>query len=93
MIRASTVDAILDEVDDEESPAHALADLLDDRGEWDWSDGAEHEPSDRMAVLESSGAYWLVYRGTEGDTADRYASADEAMVQMRATVSEIGGAW
>jgi hypothetical protein len=45
---------------------------------------AEHEPSDRFAVVESSGAWWLVYRGTESDTADDYASEGEAMSAYRA---------
>jgi hypothetical protein len=74
----ATIDAILDTVDEDDSPAKALADYLDKRGAWDWSDGAEHEPSDRVAVVESSGAWWAVYRGTEGDEAVRCATEAEA---------------
>lgn len=83
MITTTQVDAALDTVPDDEDAAHALADLLDDAGEWDWSDGSEHDPSDRLAVLESSGAYWLVYRGTEGDSAYRYSTRDEAWDALR----------
>lgn len=82
-ISTATVDEILDRVADDESPASELADLLDDAGAWDWSDGAEHEPSDRAAVIESSGAYWCVYRGTEPDRASRHATSAEARVAMR----------
>lgn len=75
-LRVSAVDAAIDM--DGAGIANRLADLVDKHGAWDWSDEAEHDPSDRMAVIESSGAYWLVYRGTEDDSADRYASRDEA---------------
>jgi hypothetical protein len=78
MIKVAQVDAVLDSVSDDESPAGALADLLDEKGDWDWSDDSEHDPSDRLAVLESSGAYWLVYRGAECDAATRFASYGEA---------------
>ena len=78
MITCAQIDAALDTVGDEDSPAGALADLLDRRGEWDWSDGAEQDPSDRVAIVESSGAWWAVYRGTEGDEASRCATREEA---------------
>ncbi len=78
MIKATQVDAVLDMVADDASPATALGDLLDESGDWDWSSGAEHGPEDRLAVVESTGAYWLVYRGIESDEATRFATADEA---------------
>jgi hypothetical protein len=82
-IKTSEVDAILDTVSDDDTPAHALADLLDDKGDWDWSDDSEHDPCDRAALVESSGAYWCVYRGTEGDTAERFADENEARAALR----------
>jgi hypothetical protein len=91
MIKASQVDAILDTVSDDESPAEALADLLDEKGAWDWSDGSEHDPSDRLAVLESSGAYWLVYRGTEADEATRFATDSEAQAALKEQAEQIAG--
>lgn len=84
MIDTRHVDTVLDTVADDESPATALADLLDRHGAWDWSDGSEHDPSDRTAVLESSGAFWCVYRGTEPDSASRCATLEEATVLLRA---------
>jgi len=83
MIKVAHVDAVLDTVAAGESPAKALADMLDDAGAWDWADDSEHDPCDRLAVVESSGAYWLVYRGTESDEATRYASAAEAYAALR----------
>lgn len=83
MIRTSEVDAAIDSLDDDTDPATALADLLDHYGEWDWTDGSEHDPSDRAAVLESSGAWWYVYRGTEPDRAVRCASSEEASALLR----------
>lgn len=78
-IKITTVDAVLDSVDGGDGcVAIALADLLDEHGAWDWDDGAEHDPSDRLAVVESSGAYWLVYRGSEPDEVRRFASNDAA---------------
>jgi hypothetical protein len=74
----SQIDAIIDSTDEDESPATALADALDKAGAWDWTDDSDHDPSDRLAVIESTGAYWLVYRGSEGDEATRYATRDEA---------------
>ena len=72
----SAVDAAIDA--DDETVATALADLLDANGAWDWTDDAE----DRFSVVESSGAWWLVYRGTESDEALRFASRDEAMTAL-----------
>ncbi len=78
MIKVATVDAVLDSVAEDESPATALADLLDRHGEWDWSDGSETDPHDRFGVVESSGAWWLLYRGTEPDECTRFAVEAEA---------------
>jgi hypothetical protein len=88
VIRAALVDAVLDDVDEDDededkSTAHLLADLLDQHGAWDWDDGSEHAPSDRLAVVESSGAWWCVYRGTESDCAWRFASYEDANAVLR----------
>lgn len=88
-LHASHVDAVLDTVDEDDSPATALADLLDKRGEWDWSDDSDHDPSDRTAVVESSGAWWAVYRGTEADEAHRCASEDEARAVERKWIEAV----
>lgn len=88
-IKITQVDAVLDTVGDDESPAQALGDLLDEGGDWDWSDGSEHCPEDRLAVVESTGAYWLVYRGVESDEATRFATADEAHAALKAHAEQI----
>lgn len=77
MLAIAQVDAVLDTANEDET-ATALANLLDAKGAWDWSDNSDHDPSDRTAVVESSGAWWAVYRGTEADEAHRCASADVA---------------
>jgi hypothetical protein len=91
MANVAQVDAILDSVDDESNPGTVLADLIDKTGAWDWSDGSEHGPEDRLAVVESSGAWWLVYRGSEGDEAERFASEDDARKALKAQAYEITG--
>lgn len=90
-ISTQKVDAILDTVGDDENPGTALADLLDKTGDWDWSDGAEHGPEDRLAVLESSGAYWLVYRGSEADNAERFGDEALARAALKAQSAQIVG--
>jgi hypothetical protein len=90
-IKVTRVDAALDSVSDDENPAEVLADLLDHHGAWDWSDESEHDPSDRLAVLESSGAYWLVYRGTEDDEATRFASGAAAQQALKDQAERITG--
>ena len=87
MAHIKNIDAILDTVDDDESPAEALCDALDESGAWDWTDNAEHDPSDRLAVLESSGACWLVYRGAGADKASRYASRAEAKAALQDAIA------
>ncbi len=81
-MRIPVVDAAIDMCDSEDAIAAALADLLDDEGAWDWSDGSEHDPSDRLAVVESSGAWWVVYRGTEADEVMRFGDGDRARAEM-----------
>lgn len=76
MIKITAVDHAIDQ--DDSGVAERLADLLDDAGDWDWTDDSEHDPYDRFAVIESTGAYWLVYRGTESDSARRFASREDA---------------
>lgn len=76
-ISRAQIDSVIDSNDDDRI-AQGLGDLLDATGEWDWSDGSDHDPSDRLAVLGSSGAWWLVYRGTEGDEATCFATEHEA---------------
>ncbi len=95
MIRVALVDAALDLVGDDDedgTTATVLADLLDAHGEWDWSDGSAHCPSDRVAVVESSGAYWCVYRGVEPDRAWRcgtgFDAERQAALLIESAVSE-----
>jgi hypothetical protein len=89
MIKITQVDAVLDSTGDDANPGTALADLLDASGDWDWSDGAEHGPEDRLAVVESSGAYWLVYRGSESDEAMRFATEQEAPAALKDQAEKI----
>lgn len=86
----SEIDAALDTVAEDDSPATALANLLDRRGEWDWSDDGEHDPSERVAVIESTGAWWVVYRGAEPDEARRYATESEARERARSWCEDAG---
>jgi len=88
MTKTYQVDAVLDTVDDE-GVATALADLLDSEGAWDWSDDSDHDPSDRVAVIESSGAWWAAYRGTEADEARRCASEDAAQAIMTGWIEQV----
>jgi len=83
------VDAVLDMVGDDESPATALADMLDVDGQWDWSDDGEHDPSERTAVVESSGAWWAVYRGSSDDDARRCATEGEAREVEREWIEQV----
>ena len=89
MIKVAQVDAILDTVSDDENPGTALADMLDQSDDWDWSDEAEHGPEDRFAIVESSGAWWLVYRGSEDDEATRFATEQEAQSALSAQVEVV----
>jgi len=88
-INTARVDAALDSASDDDNEGTVLADLLDENGDWDWSDDAEHGPEDRLAVVESSGAHWLVYRGSEGDTAERFATDAEATAALKDQVAKI----
>ncbi len=93
-IKVSMVDALVDAIDedaDEGTTATALADLLDRHGEWDWCDDDAHDPYDRLAVVEGSGAAWCVYRGSEADSADRYASSDDAWARLADIRQQIKG--
>lgn len=82
--QALTVSMVDAAIDQDGSSAQALGDLLDKHGAWDWTDDSERDPSDRLAVVESSGAWWCVYRGTESDDAWRFASRDEAVSKLDA---------
>ena len=67
--------------------ARVLGDWLDREGGWDWTDGAEHDPSDRLAVvtvrrLGAPRVAALVYRGTEGDTVKLFGTRDEAATHI-----------
>ncbi|HEY2510169.1 MAG TPA: hypothetical protein VGI39_04915 [Polyangiaceae bacterium] len=64
--------------------------MLDRKGDWDWSDDGEHEPSERVAVLESSGAWWAVYRGSADDDARRCDSKDAAIGVAQAWGESVG---
>lgn len=86
-ITIAMVDAVLETVDAD--PSAALADMLDKHGEWDWSDDGEHDPSERVAVVESSGAFWAVYRGSESDEAVRCATEDAARAKADAWIDSI----
>ncbi len=96
MITTAKVDAALDSCTDEDDEVisdvgTALADLVEDHGAWDWSDESEHDPSDRAAVVESSGAWWCVYRGTEPDQAWRFAGEGEALARLEAIQDAASG--
>lgn len=62
-----------------EHPPIALADLLDAHGGWDWSDDGVYDPSERVAIVASSGAWWAVYRGAASDDAVRCTSKADAL--------------
>jgi hypothetical protein len=81
----SAIDVVIDVSDD--GIATRLANLLDEHGTWDWADDSDHDPSDRLAVLESSGAWWLVYRGTEADDATVYETWAEAWHALQESVT------
>lgn len=85
-LTVKAVDAVLDPVDDDAADgtcARLLVELLDEYGAWDEYDGGHpHYPDDRIAIVESTGAYWCVYAGTEGPRAWRYGSYDDAARQM-----------
>jgi hypothetical protein len=77
-----------DDVDDDdihvcgvevEPTATELADELDRSGAWDWSDD---DDSDRLAIVKRCGSWYVVYRGSEPDTADRYTSKIGALRRM-----------
>ena len=78
MIRPQLVDAVLDQVDGDESPATALADLVDEHDDWD------RPGADRWAVVESSGAWWVVRRGAKRDVCLRCSSQEEALALIDA---------
>lgn len=90
MITITLVDAALDVLDEDEdgASAEALVTLLDEHGEWDWDDGSTHDPSDRIALVESSGAYWVVYAGTEPDQAWRFGLLDDAERQRALLIAQ-----
>lgn len=72
-----------------EGIGYRLAVLIDDHGWWDWSDGSEHSPSERLAVVQSSDAWWCVYAGVEPADATRHASesdAKRAMAKLRSMI-------
>jgi len=77
------VDAVLDMVDEDESPADDLAALIDQHGEWSRSEDLDQ----KYAVIESSGAIWYVHEDPNG-CADcrRCATWDEALALMPAQV-------
>jgi hypothetical protein len=74
---------------DDGNEATAMADLLDASGAWDWSDEAEHGPEERLAVVERSGAHWLVYRGSEGDEATPFAAEADAKEALKQQAEKI----
>lgn len=86
---ASMVDAVLDQLGEDEDPGDALATLLDQRGQWDWSSEDEHGPEERVAVIESSGAWWAVYAGADPAEAIRCASGEEATARVRDWRAEV----
>ena len=76
-ITTRMVDAALDTVGEDDSPAEALVSLVDDNGDWDYADEDSDYP--RVAILESSGAFWAVGDLGRGDRrARRCKSALEA---------------
>ncbi len=68
--------------------AKALADKLDREGAWQWTDGSEHEPSDRFGImtvrrLGSSRLFAMVYRGTEPDEVTLFETIGKARDRMK----------
>lgn len=79
------VDAALDAIDDDSGVGRALADLITRHGEWDYGTAeAEGMTPELFAVVESSGAWWAVNRGSEGDWAIAFARYDDAHAQIDA---------
>ena len=74
--------------------AKRIADTLDRNGAWDLSDGADHCPSDRWAVvrmrrLGASPVWALIYRGTEGDEVTLFCAASAARGAIDAIAEQI----
>jgi hypothetical protein len=85
MTTMTQVDAVLDSIGEDESPAQALANLIDETGgEWMRSENLD----DKYAVVESSGAVWYVHEDRNG-VADsrRCATWDEAYAMLPRGVS------
>lgn len=80
MLTLNQVDAVLDRAsqDDPDDIAAALGDLLDRHAAWTWTDDAPAEPQECLALVESSGAYWVVYRGASPDSAEAFGLRDKA---------------
>jgi len=74
-VTIADVDAAIDA--DDAGIATRLADLLDKHGEWDWEDSWG-----TLAIVESSGAWWVVYRGTEPDQAWRHRFREAALANF-----------
>lgn len=70
-------------IQDQRWRAARLGDLLDRERAWDWYASAD-DRDDRMAVVASSDAYWLVYRGKYPDSAVRHSTEAVAREAMRA---------
>lgn len=77
-ITRDMVDEALQWVDEECSEANVLANLLDQHGDWDWCEDSEHDPYERLAIVQSKDSYWVVYRGSEPDEAERFEKKSQA---------------
>ena len=76
-IKTSAVDAVLDQLGEDEDPTTALVELIDSHDAWRRDDDNDV----CVAILESSGAYWAVSRrdrATGYEQSRRCASENEA---------------
>ena len=68
--------------------ATTIASELDRAGAWDWTDGSEHDPSDRYAVVERGDVWLLVYAGTEGAEVWEHNSKTSAAAHLQEEIGE-----
>ncbi len=91
-MKRAAADALIDLHDDDKGAlATAFADALDSDadGAWDVAADPEYGPRDRAAIVESSGAYWLVYRGTEPDSVTRFGDERDARAALAGLEIEV----
>lgn len=83
-LRISAIDAAIDALGDHESPAAALARLIDAADAWHWRRGF-----DRGAVVESSGAWWCVVVAGGTPASTRHATRNDAASRLDAVCGDL----